>query len=167
MPRFPDIQFQKHDIEDVRLEKLRRLMQMVADLDRSGESLVQPYTPVWTAATSNPSLGNGSLTGRYSVRGKYVFATVRLAPGGTTTFGTGAWFFSLPFIPSSEIVYTGAAKVLDAGTNIRTGVVETRTDGTARCQVFIDSDIAAIDSAKPMTWVSGDILTFSLPYFAV
>ncbi len=29
------------------------------------------YTPIWTAASSNPFIGNGSSTGQYKLIGKY------------------------------------------------------------------------------------------------
>lgn len=53
------------------------------------------YTPVW-AGTSNPSLGNGSIEGRYSQNGKTVDFSIVLTVGSTTTRGSGNWTFSLP-----------------------------------------------------------------------
>lgn len=54
------------------------------------------YTPTWTAATTAPSIGNGSLTGRYMQAGKTVDFAITLSMGSTTSFGSGAWAFSLP-----------------------------------------------------------------------
>jgi hypothetical protein len=54
------------------------------------------FTPTWGADTANPSLGNGSLTGRAQRRGKTITAEIVLVMGSTTTFGAGPWFFQLP-----------------------------------------------------------------------
>jgi hypothetical protein len=56
-----------------------------------------PYAPAWTASTTNPTLGNGTLTGRYSLVGKTCSGQIKLTTGGTTSFGSGDWYFSLPF----------------------------------------------------------------------
>lgn len=123
------------------------------------------FTPTWTGASSNPAIGDGTLTGYYLKRGREVWASVRVVMGSTTTYGTGQWYFALPAIPSTGVAQQGSARALDAGTNIRIGVCETLTDGTARAQVMFDSDTAAADSGKPFTWASGDELRFTIRYF--
>lgn len=60
------------------------------------------YTPTWTAASSNPSLGNGTLLGRYSQIGKTVAFRIFLSIGSTTTQGSGTWRFALPFASPSD-----------------------------------------------------------------
>lgn len=54
------------------------------------------YTPTWTAATTNPALGNGTLVGRYNKIGRQVTFHINLIPGSTTTFGAGGYSFALP-----------------------------------------------------------------------
>lgn len=54
------------------------------------------YTPSWTGTTTNPVIGNGSLTGRYTTMGSHVTVYVKMTAGTTTTFGSGAWIISLP-----------------------------------------------------------------------
>lgn len=56
-----------------------------------------PYTPTWTATTTNPTLGNGTLVGRYSKIGRQVTVHINLIPGSTTTFGSGSYNFAVPF----------------------------------------------------------------------
>lgn len=68
----------------------------------------QTYTPAWTAATTAPALGNGTITGRYTQIGKTVYVAVMLAAGTTTTFGSGVYKFSLPVAPNQSVVYYGA-----------------------------------------------------------
>ena len=54
------------------------------------------YTPVWTSLGTSPSLGNGTLTGRYSISGKTVNYWITVVMGSTTAFGSDAYVFSLP-----------------------------------------------------------------------
>lgn len=53
-------------------------------------------TPVWSAASVNPTIGNGSLTGSAIRIGAMIYAAIDLDFGTTTTFGTGVYTFSLP-----------------------------------------------------------------------
>lgn len=122
------------------------------------------YTPVWTAASVNPAIGNGTITGSYTKRGRIVTVAVKIVMGSTTTFGTGAWFVSLPFAASTAAAFLGAAYVLDSGTTIYTGSAQALTDGTARAQIYGNNVIAAFDSAKPHTWANGDELRFTITY---
>lgn len=54
------------------------------------------YTPALTAAVTNPTVGNGSLIGRYRMYGKTVHFALEFVYGSTSTAGSGAWSFSLP-----------------------------------------------------------------------
>ena len=66
-----------------------------AQLNGIGEAFTS-FTPAWTATTTNPVIGNGTLTGAYTRVNKLVFAQYTLIPGSTTTFGTGDYRFSFP-----------------------------------------------------------------------
>lgn len=69
----------------------------IADIRVLSSALAwKSYTLSWTAVTTAPSIGNGSLIGNYSQIGKVVNWRIRFVAGSTTTFGTGAWRFSLP-----------------------------------------------------------------------
>lgn len=69
----------------------------------------QSWTPTWTGATTNPVLGNGTLTATYLQIGKTVSWRLSLKIGSTTTTGSGLWSFSLPvnahaaMLPSSGL----------------------------------------------------------------
>lgn len=56
-----------------------------------------PYTPGWTCGGAAPSLGNGSLIGRYRRLGRLCFFHLTLTPGSSTTGGTSGMNFGLPF----------------------------------------------------------------------
>ncbi|MEU9793838.1 hypothetical protein AB0E27_24955 [Streptomyces sparsogenes] len=74
------------------------------------------YTPTWTASTTNPVLGNGTLIGRYLKVGRTVTCHINLITGSTTTYGSGIYSFSLPFTSANAgCTYIGHAHLL-AGT---------------------------------------------------
>jgi hypothetical protein len=54
------------------------------------------YVPVWTGATTNPVLNNGTIAGRYMRQGDLVVCQGKLSIGSTTTFGSGTYSISLP-----------------------------------------------------------------------
>ncbi|MEU9332002.1 hypothetical protein AB0D49_02430 [Streptomyces sp. NPDC048290] len=54
------------------------------------------YTPTWTAATTNPSIGDGTLTGKYAVVGKVCHFTTLVTFSTTTTYGSGGYTLGLP-----------------------------------------------------------------------
>jgi hypothetical protein len=54
------------------------------------------YTPSWGAATTNPSIGDGTLAGRYQKIGRTVTFQINMTSGPTTTYGSGSYNWSLP-----------------------------------------------------------------------
>lgn len=54
------------------------------------------YTPTWTAATTPPAIGNGTLTGKYLRIGKLIIVRITIVAGATTTQGTGGQSIALP-----------------------------------------------------------------------
>lgn len=55
------------------------------------------YTPTWSAITTPPAIGNGTITGKYLAAGKFIRFRVTIAMGSTTTYGSGQYTVSLPF----------------------------------------------------------------------
>lgn len=72
---------------------------LVAWTPISGTAVWTSYSPAWTATTTNPTLGNGTLTGAYQELGRTVNVRIVLTVGSTTSAGTGVYSFSLPFAP--------------------------------------------------------------------
>lgn len=65
------------------------------------------YTPTWTAATTNPAIGNGSITGQYIQLGPVVWYRGKILMGSTTTYGSGEWRISVPV--SADVSITNMA----------------------------------------------------------
>ena len=118
------------------------------------------YTPVWTANSSNPSIGNGTIEGYYKVIGKTCFVRGNVAMGSTTTFGSGEWYISMPFTASNADAILMTAQLLDngsawynatvngarAGFNYKVPIQYQAVGGTAN----------DINATQPFTWTTSD-----------
>ena len=118
------------------------------------------YTPTWTAASINPSIGNGTITGQYKLIGKTCFVRGNIAMGSTTTFGSGEWYVSMPFTASHADAILMTAQLLDNGTawynavingaragfNFKSAIQYQATGGTAN----------DVNATAPFTWASSD-----------
>ena len=94
------------------------------------------YTPDWTAATTNPDIGNGAKYGLYMQAGNTIAFKIVLFSGTTTTQGTGAQAITLPVACSSLVGAHTFPLRLYTGTN-----------------VFVGSGIAAGGSTSLQPWV--------------
>ena len=120
-------------------------------------------TPVWRGTTTDPVVGNGSVSGRVYRSGRKLKVDVTLSCGSTTTYGVGAWYFTLPapfaaFVSKTQA--TGSARVLDSGTQYYAGTVVI-TAGSGQIYAFATQ---GFNSASPMTWATGDTLSFSIEF---
>ena len=124
------------------------------------------YSVVWTAATTNPAIGNGTLVGRYARIGKSVTYGVRLKAGSTTTFGSGVWYFSLPFqAVNNTVLYCGSFHIYDAGTTRYSGIALVSPNETEITRFARDNTGAwQLHSTNPMTWAENDELDFTITY---
>ncbi len=117
------------------------------------------FTPVLTAATTNPTVGNGSLTGAYRMLdSKTLMFWIRWLFGSTSNAGSGGYTLalaaSLSTFARSQAV---SSYVLDSGTAFFSGtglcIAGTRNitpiaaDGTGSRQV---------SNTVPMTWANTD-----------
>jgi hypothetical protein len=131
----------------------------------------ETWTPEWTCESgTQPSIGNGTLSGRFVKRGTNVHAFVYLVAGSSTDFGNGGlWVFSLPFTasgwPLSGVVrmyenaadsYPGNAYLLT--TTTFTPVAWFADNGGA----FVTQ--AFITNAAPFAWGTSDIFEVMFTY---
>ena len=117
------------------------------------------YTPVWTGASSNPDIGNGNLTGGYRRIGQQIDFWVYMGAGSTTTFGSGAWRFSLPVAATSAQWNFGYnAWILDSGVAWFKGYVGEGVDSgfSDKFEVWNPTFTTKVSSTSPMTWNAND-----------
>lgn len=123
------------------------------------------YTPTWTAPTTNPALGNGTLVGRFDRHDKEVTATLDLLMGSTTTFGSGQYSFGIPLQAAAGRDFVGSAWLLDSGTAFFVGTVLV-VGGALSAQVYFNNTSTSMSSVVPITLATGDRLRFQISYTA-
>lgn len=125
-----------------------------------------PYTPTWAGATTNPVVGNGTLTGRYMKWGRTCQVRIDLLMGSTTTYGSGGWSLSLPTAAHSSGAQLGLAHAfqsqryagqINVAPAASVGLIFFPTSGSP-------ANLAWASSSVPFTWASGGRLTVQLTY---
>jgi hypothetical protein len=118
------------------------------------------YTPSWTAASSNPAIGNGTLQGWYKVIGKTCFVRGNIVIGSTTTFGSGEWYISMPFTASHADAILMTANLLDNGSAWYNAVVNGARAGfnyKSALQYQGGAGTALdVNATQPFTWTNSD-----------
>jgi len=111
------------------------------------------WVPSWTGATTNPTIGNGTITGQYLQVGKTVFFTIVVVCGTTSTFGSGEWQFSLPiearFGFSASVSLRGGSPISQVS-----AVADCRSGNPATAILHIGSPSGPVTSTVPWTWVA-------------
>lgn len=130
------------------------------------ESEWTTWTPSIFASTTNPTVGNGTLTGRYKHVGRRVYFTLNFVFGSTSTAGSGAWGFTLPVTPDEALDQVVAARILDAGTDnkLALGIID-NVSGRIENIVYEGGNVVTHDAA-PITWAAGDAIEISGVYEA-
>lgn len=130
----------------------------------------QSYTPVWTGVTTDPVIGNGTIEGAYRRVGDSLEASIRIVMGGTTTYGSGDWVFSIPAGLSIDLdklaantnntLVNSIASANDVSTSFQyVGSVKPIGDA-----VRVSNGDGVANNwrpAVPFTWASTDILQLS------
>lgn len=123
------------------------------------------YTPTWVASTTNPTVGNGSIVGRYFALGKLIFASIRINFGSTTNSGVGNYMFGLP-VTSATISTNWLANgvILNGG---KTFSMVGYTDSGTRINAMYDSTGNRLGGTGLFgAWASGDFILLSTQYEA-
>lgn len=124
------------------------------------------YVVLWTASV-NPAKGDGTLTGRFIVRGRIVTVNIVLSYGTTTTGGTGDWVFTLPITAADTQSMTSAScLILDNGTGFFHMSPRLKTTTTFDL-VLTDGTLTFAKAATPMTWANADYALISFSYLIV
>ena len=130
----------------------------------------QSYTPVWTAVTTNPVLGNGTLVGAYARINKIVHCKMRLTCGSTTTYGSGDYSFTLPFTSAGIAVATLGLVSVILGTARYVRLIAL-SSGRSYIDAFVGiadgSTNVRFNPTTPITWASGAYMDVFLTYEAV
>ncbi len=139
------------------------------------------YTPTWTAATTNPSIGNGYIGGSYIQIGKTVFFKISVQASTTTSAGSGAYSFGLPVTAADTGYWDTTASVQPP---INLGIAFMRNAGIASywgysfidpatdpdvCGVQVGNEataMATISNSAPFAFANGDNIRIEGSYQA-
>lgn len=135
---------------------------------------VREYTPEWTATTTNPTIGNGTLRGVYLTGLGMCWASIELIIGSTTTLGSGTYELTVPLDPhvlvGSIQTLTGCLLLTDlSAAKYGMGVVRLGSARNAGLYAMAPSvtgagEIGALTEAKPFAWAAGDSILASIGY---
>ena len=128
------------------------------------------YTPSWTAATTNPSLGNGSIEGRYISLGPMAWVRGRVVAGSTTTYGSGEYRISLPTsLQSASLIGNGIIGNIwirnSAGQDFHSFAIDSNTAYfVIRPGHSTFGGTASWSPTTPFTFGNGDWMSWNLSY---
>lgn len=129
------------------------------------------YTPIWTASGTQPVIGNGAITGRYTKIGRTVIGVITVLFGSTTTFGTGVYYWSPPvaFSPSWPAWgLVGVYKAYNGGSNIN-AILRHNNAGAFQASYSATWPAGAethVSQTLPWTWVNGNNMDMTFTYEA-
>lgn len=137
--------------------------QMQSQAATSASGSFSSYTPAWTSTGTAPAIGNGTIVGSYTQIGKLVIATVEVAFGSTSTYGTGSYRFSMPVASAqSNDSVVGTSILLDNGTAYHEG--NARQVSTTTAELVVGS--GQVNPTAPFTFTNGDKLSITFTYKA-
>lgn len=125
---------------------------------------VQSYTPTWKGDSSDPSLGDGTISGNWARKGKKITQSVYLTMGSTTTYGTGNWYFQLVFGTAVKNRVTNQVIGFDNGTAFRVGAAVISSTSSPKIYMISNDGTNNWAPSRPHTWASGDYLYFTIEY---
>lgn len=123
------------------------------------------YVPTLTADTGTPSLGNGTIAGTYTIINGICTCQIKLTVGSTTTLGTGALRFGLPFS-------TNAASLTTFGSGIASQIgvsdwplVTFAAGGSPTMKANVTTSASAkLAYNVPFTFAATDTIELSITY---
>ena len=140
----------------------------------------QDFTPIWTALTTNPTIGDGTLKGRYIQIGKTVHFKIWVRFGSTTSGGSGGYYWDLPVPVSTNAfwdtlsgsgigIVLGSATARNAGNATYTGLCQHSIDYPNKVYVVLGDQATAPENVahdSPFTFNTTDSLRFEGTYEA-
>lgn len=120
------------------------------------------YTPTWSNSGTANTLGDGTLSGFYYLRGRQVQFIVSLLWGTTTASGNGEWRFLLPGTVNLSIVQVGQNQSFDTSVPARFAGMNILQSSTTIAPVVDNSTaggaLQGVTATVPMTWAVGDLI---------
>lgn len=144
----------------------------LADRDRALEDRLSRFPDgawdtTWTPTWTNLTVGNGTVTARWTRAGRTIFVDVRLVWGSTTS-ASGSIQVDLPVNATTNPRHIGVAHYFDNGTRHFVGAALLGRQAADNAE-FIHTEsgnAGTVNATNPFTWTTGDELSFSATYEA-
>lgn len=167
MPWYDDITFAAGEV--VTEATMDKIPANFAMLSPAGDPAVSTaYSTTWEGASSNPAIGNGSISSTYRRVGGLVCFFVRVTAGSTTTFGSGLLSLTLPVTPAQDgLMFSGGIFDSSGGALY---LLEGRNTGTTVNLYHVSASTSGLavqtTATAPVTLASGDTIELSGVYMA-
>jgi hypothetical protein len=123
------------------------------------------YT-AYTPTTTNLTVGNGTLQGRYTRIGDQVDLSIKFTVGTTSAFLAGQLGFSLPAPSRDALTISAALLDISAGTWTPGRIVQNAATSTISVAYETGTTLGAVSTTAPFTWAAGDIVLVQGTYEA-
>ena len=124
----------------------------------------------WSPTYTNLTIGNGTVTARYTQAGRITYVYWGLVWGSTTSIAGSVKVSNFPVTMfSSRMVYGQTAEFFDASAGTTVGGV-LGFDTTTSVSLYVDGTAgtyrtaAVLSSTVPFTWTTSDEMTFMATY---
>uniref|UniRef100_UPI003F493587 hypothetical protein n=1 Tax=Nonomuraea sp. CA-251285 TaxID=3240002 RepID=UPI003F493587 len=116
------------------------------------------FTTTWSAATTNPTLGNGTLACAYRTIGKTAFIRMKLVMGSTTNKGSGLYGFTLPAAITPAETQAMAGFISNSSGTVRHVIAGFLTPGSGVFRIALGDGSSGVSNTAPIAWATGDQL---------
>lgn len=142
------------------------LQRRVAALEKNAKgSQLYQYNCTWGSFGTPPTLADGTLAAAYMRVGPLVWVNIHLTFGASTSPGTGAWTFTVPFaIDPNNHFFSGSCVVKDASAAWYTGNCQFWDVATSTLVAFTGQNVTGIGTGNPITWAVNDFAILSVVY---
>jgi len=119
------------------------------------------YTPFWSATTTNPTVGNGSVLGVFTINGRLCTVSFRIVIGSTTALGTGNYGITMPVSANTlGLIHIGSVHCNQP--SVANYIASARLLSGS----FVDFPLnpTYLSHNNPVSWASGSSINGSIQY---
>jgi hypothetical protein len=132
--------------------------------ERRGSFPLRTFAPTFRAGGTPITLGNGAVTGTWSMANGRVSMTAKLTVGSTTSFPAGGITVDLPIMSGFVgLQYIGGARTFDASASVFT-FFASEIDGTAAIASLQVSGGTNVTATAPVALAVGDVVSMQIEY---
>ena len=121
------------------------------------------FTPTWASFGTQPAIGNGTLSGKYTRVGNYVAFSIQLVPGSTTTFGTSEYTLTTPTSIATNTMCGAFLEDNSAGLRY-TGSARIDASSIGLVAIVFANGTSGWTAGSPVTLATNDIVRFAGVY---